>query len=66
MALESHGRFKTVRRELREWTYDDADRIVSWGPEMEVDAAACFPELLCWVLALWTPGQGDSGIDRYM
>ncbi len=63
VALESHGCFETVRRELREWTCDDADRILSWGPETEVDAAACFPELLRWVLAWWTPGQGDSGTD---
>ena len=27
MALEMHGRFETVRRELREWTCNDADRI---------------------------------------
>ena len=62
-ALEMHGCFETVRRELREWTCDDADRIRSWGPETEVDVAACFPELLRWVLAWWTPGQGDSGTD---
>ena len=59
-ALEMHGCYETVRRELREWTCDDADRIRSWGPETEVDAAACFPELLRWVLALWTPGAEDS------
>ncbi len=53
-ALEAHGRFETVRRELRAWTCDDADRIRSWGPETEVDVAACFPELLRWVRALWT------------
>ena len=63
VALESHGRCETVRRELREWTCDDADRILSWGPETEVDAAACFPELLRWVLAWWTPGAEDSGME---
>ena len=63
VALEMHGRYETLRRELREWTYDDADRIVSWGPGTEVDAAACFPELLRWVLALWTPGEGDSATE---
>ncbi len=56
-ALEVHGCFETVRRELREWTCDDADRIVSWGPGAEVDAGACFPELLGWVLDLWTSGS---------
>ncbi len=55
MALEGHGGFETVRRELREWTYDDGDRILSWGPEQEVAVEACFPELLRWVRALWTP-----------
>ena len=55
--LEAHGCFETVRRELREWTCDDADRIVSWGPEAEVDAGACFPELPGWVLDLWTSGR---------
>ena len=54
-ALEMHGCHETVRRELREWTCDDADRVVSWGPGTEVDAEACFPELLRWVLVLWTP-----------
>ena len=54
-ALAMHGCHETVRRELREWTCDDADRAVSWGPGTEVDVAACFPELLRWVLALWTP-----------
>ncbi len=63
-ALETHGYFETVRRELREWTCDDADRILSWGPATEVDAAACFPELLCWVRALWTPGAGEAGTER--
>lgn len=57
MALEGHGGFETVRRELREWTYDDADRIRSWGPDQEVDTEACFPELLRWVRALWTPDR---------
>ena len=28
-----------------------------------MEAAACFPELLRWVLAWWTPSQGDSGTD---
>ncbi len=59
-ALETHGGFETLRRELRAWTCDDADRILSWGPETEVDAAACFPELLRWVQALWTPGAGET------
>ena len=54
-ALEMHGCFETVRRELREWTCDDADRIRSWGPETEVEA--CFPERLRWVRALWTPDR---------
>ena len=55
LALEAHGGFETVRRELREWTYDDADRILSWGPDQAVAVEACFPELLRWVRALWTP-----------
>ena len=38
-ALDAHGGFKTVRRELREWICDDADRILSWGPETEVGVA---------------------------
>ena len=63
VVLEMHGHYETVRRELREWTYDDADRIRSWGPGTEVDAAACFPELLRWVLDLWTPGGGDSATE---
>ncbi len=47
-ALESHGCFETVRWELREWTCDAADCILSWGPAgTEVDMTACFPELLC-------------------
>ncbi len=58
-ALELHGCFETVRRELRAWTCDDADRIRSWGPETEVDVEACFPELLGWVRELWTP-DGDA------
>ncbi|MYD91544.1 MAG: transposase [Caldilineaceae bacterium SB0662_bin_9] len=57
MALEGHGRFETVRRELREWTCDDADRIRAWGPDQEVDVEACFPELLRWVRDLWTPDR---------
>ena len=56
-ALEMHGCFETVRRELREWTCDDADRIRSWEPDQEVDVEACFPELLGWVRALWTPDR---------
>ena len=40
LALEGHGGFETVRRELREWTCDDVDRIRSWGPDQEVDAEA--------------------------
>ena len=63
----AHGRFETVRRELREWTCDDVDRICSWGPATEVDAAACFPDLLRWVRALWTPceedGEGEAGTE---
>ncbi len=62
-ALDMHGGFETLRRELREWTCDDADRLVSWGPGTEVDAAACFPELLRWILDLWTPGEGDSATE---
>ena len=58
-----HGGFESLRRELREWTCDDADRLVSWGPGTEVDAAACFPELLRWILDLWTPGEGDSATE---
>ncbi len=27
--LETHGGFETLRRELREWTSDDADRILA-------------------------------------
>ena len=54
-ALELHGCFETVCRELREWTCDDANRIRSWGPDREVDVEACFPELLRWVRELWTP-----------
>ena len=58
VALEPHGCFETVRRALREWTYDDTDRIRSWRPDQEVDVEACFPELLRWVRELWTP-DGD-------
>ena len=54
MALEPHGCFETLRRELREWTNDDADRIRSWGPDREVDVAACFLERLRCVRDLWT------------
>ena len=54
LALEAHGGFETMRRVLREWTYDDADRIRSWGPGQEVDVEACFPERLRWVRDLWT------------
>ena len=61
--LEAHGCFETVRRELREWTCDDGNRIGSWVPEMEVDAAACFPELLRWVRALWTPCEEEAGTE---
>ena len=41
-------------------TCDDGDRILPWGPETEVDAAACFPELLRWVQAWWTPCGEDA------
>ncbi len=58
-APEPHGCFETVRRALREWTYDDTDRVRAWGPDREVDVEACFPELLGWVRALWTP-DGDA------
>ena len=58
-----HGLFETLRRELREWTCDDADRLRSWGPGTEVDAAAGFPELLRRVLDLWTPGEDDSATE---
>ena len=61
-ALETHGCFETVRR-VREWTCADADRILSWGPATEVDAAACFPELLRWVRVLWTPGAREAGTE---
>ncbi len=54
MTLEPHGCFETLRRELREWTNDDADRIRSWGPDREVDVAACFLERLRCVRDLWT------------
>ena len=60
-ALAMHGCHETVRRELREWTCDDADRIRSWGPGTEVEVEACFPELLRWVLALWTPEPEADG-----
>ena len=63
ISLESHGRFETLRRDLWEWTCDDGDRILSWGPATEVDAAACFPELLHWVRDLWTPGAGEAGTE---
>ena len=43
-ALEAHGGFETVRRELQEWTCDDVDRICSWGPGQKVDVTACFPD----------------------
>ena len=56
MALEAHGDFETVRRELREWTYDDGSRIRSWGPDQEVDVEDCFPELLRWCES-WTPDR---------
>ena len=62
-ALAAHGRFETPRRELREWICDDTDRIRSWGPGTEVDVAACFPELLRWVWALWRPCEKDAGTD---
>ena len=48
-ALEFPGDFETVRRELREWICDDADRPLSWGPGQEMDVAACFPELFTLV-----------------
>lgn len=41
-ALEAHGCYEPMRQELREWTGDDADHLVSWGPATEVDAATCF------------------------
>ena len=63
MALEGHGGFETMRRELREWTYDDADHIRAWGPDQEVDVEACFPELLRWVRELWTPCQDTSNTE---
>ena len=63
-ALEAHGRFETVRRDLREWTCDDADRILSWGPETEVDAAACLRRLLArnrlWARVWLTPVPGPD------
>ena len=60
MALEAYGGFETLRRELREWTYDDADRIRAWGPDQEVEVEVCFPELLRWVRTLWTPCRDMS------
>jgi hypothetical protein len=31
-ALETHECFETQHRELREWTYDESDRILFWEP----------------------------------
>ena len=45
--LEAHRCFEMARRKLREWTCDDADRILPWGPAQEVEVTACCLELLC-------------------
>ena len=44
-------------RELWAWTCDDADRMWSWRPKTELDAAACFPERMHRVPVLRTPGR---------
>lgn len=43
--LESCGPFETVRCKLREWLYDDGERITSWGPGKEVEVEALSPAL---------------------
>ena len=59
---EFHGCFETVHRELWAWIRDDADRMWSWRPETELDAAACFPERMRWVPVLWTPGRRPTSL----
>ena len=48
----------TLRRLQREMLYDDADRIDSWGPGLELEAEGCFAPLLQWVRSWWVPTGG--------
>ncbi len=48
-----YGQCHTLRRQWRELTYDDSDRIDSWGPDTEWAVAPLFPPWLTWILGLW-------------
>ena len=48
----------TLRRLQRELLYNDADRIVSWGPGQELEVEHCFAPLLQWVRSWWVPTGG--------
>ncbi len=43
--LALYGNFHTLRRQLRELTYNDAERIASWGPDTELEVGSLFPHL---------------------
>jgi len=48
-------RYANVRQRLREWCYDAADK--RGRQRQEVEVMTCFPRLLRWVLAWWSPGE---------
>ena len=51
LALSFAGGFYVVRRRLREWLYDGADR--STPSPNQIDVRARFAPLMRWVLSLW-------------
>ena len=65
-AREPYGPLETVRRELREWTYGDAERILSWGEQQEVRVKSCFPALLRWVRAWWVSQDAPDTTPRVL
>jgi hypothetical protein len=50
-ALICLGKWDGLRQHLREWLYDGQDKAAPC--QTEVDVAACFGPLLCWMLSLW-------------
>ena len=53
--------FSAVRRRIREWLYDGADR--STPSPNQIDARARFAPLTRWVLSLWTSNDLALAID---
>jgi hypothetical protein len=60
-ALWSVGQWDALRRTLREWLYDGADKAAPCSTQVEVQT--CFPFLLRWLLSAWSGKQLVLGLD---